>query len=659
MAFSHSLQRQTLVEVIGCLATVAVLATTFLASPVWGATPRPDPRQAAQRVVPRTHPCGFDRRTKCGHIVVPLDRSALTRGHLRIHFELTPRRDKHRPSLGTIVAVEGGPGYSSTGSRNYYKDLFRPLLGRRQLLIVDNRGTGLSEPIVCPRLQSYRGNRDVAIGQCGRKLGARSDLYGTAMAADDLAAVLRHLRIGKVDLYGDSYGTFFSQTFAVRHPDKLRTLVLDGAYFVGGTNPWYPDTNRALRHAFTVACRRSPACAHHPWRSMSRITHLTDLLRRHPIVGTAPNADGVVRRIRVGVDSLILLLTDAATTPTIYRELDAATRAALRPRPYVKPLVRLVREDTYVGGAGPVRQYSEGLYVAVECNDYPQPFDVTSPIASRPAQFRAAVAALHRNSPRLFAPFTTSEWVSSSYGYYDDCLRWPRPSRWVHPVPSHASYPHVPTLVLDGDLDSLTSPEGAKATAAAFPNSTFVETANTTHVSALEDFGQCASVIVRRFVRTRRAGDTSCAARYHENRLVDSFVRTAAATGWSGPRRRTARVAAATLADVMARWWSMLGTHGVGLQGGRFTARGGYFASAHPVVRWRLHHVAWVRDVAVTGSMRWHRRTGWVRATVAVTGPGADSGTLRLWWDDQARHAVATASGVLGGQHVTFRFPAS
>ncbi len=352
-----------------------------------------------------------------------------------------------------------------------------------------------------------------------------------------------------------------------------------------------------------------------------------------------------------------MLLTDAATTPTIYRELDAATRAALRPRPYVKPLVRLVREDTYVGGAGPVRQYSEGLYVAVECNDYPQPFDVTSPIASRPAQFRAAVAALHRNSPRLFAPFTTSEWVSSSYGYYDDCLRWPRPSRWVHPVPPHASYPHVPTLVLDGDLDSLTSPEGAKATAAAFPNSTFVETANTTHVSALEDFGQCASVIVRRFVRTRHPGDTSCAARYHENRLVDSFVRTAAATGWSGPRRRTARVAAATLADVMARWWSMLGTHGVGLQGGRFTARGGYFASAHPVVRWRLHHVAWVRDVRVTGSMRWHRRTGWVRATVAVTGPGADSGTLRLWWDDQARHAVATASGVLGGQHVSVPIP--
>ena len=80
--------------------------------------------------------------------------------------------------------------------------------------------------------------------------------------------------------------------------------------------------------------------------------------------------------------------------------------------------------------------------------------------------------------------------------------------------------------------------------------------------------------------------------------------------------------AVATAADVMARWLSMYGSSGVGLQGGRFTVRGGYFASPHPVVRWRLHQVAWVRDLLVDGSMRWYRRNGRVVRSGISLGDG-------------------------------------
>ena len=223
-------------------------------------------------------------------------------------------------------------------------------------------------------------------------------------AVDDLAAVLDKLGIGRIDLYGDSYGTFFSQTFALRHPARLRTLILDGTYFVGGTDPWYSDTNRALRHAFTVACDRSPACARQPGRPMQRIADLARFLRHHPIVGRAPDADGLVRRVRVNVSRLIDIVNAAATTPTVYRELDAAIRAALAPRPYLRPLLRLARETTYVGGAGPAASYSEGLYVAMTCNDVPQAYDVTAPIARRYRQFHRAIAASNVNdlacSPR-------------------------------------------------------------------------------------------------------------------------------------------------------------------------------------------------------------------------------------------------------------------
>src|SRR5262245_42665048 len=507
--------------------------------------------------------CNFAARPRCGHIRVPLDRSRPAAGSIRIAYELFPRRQVKPPLRGTLVAVEGVPGYSSTGSRAYYRDLFGPLLDRRQLLIVDNRGTGKSQAINCRRLQSYQGDYENAVAQCGRQLGRRSDLYGTRIAARDLVAVLDHLGIDKVDLYGDSYGTFFGQTFAVRHPDRLRTLILDAAYFVGGTDPWYVDTNRALRTAFRLACRRSPNCAERPGSTVRRITRLDRLVRRDPIVGRAPNAAGVVRRVVVDIDMLIDLATGAATTPTIYRELDAAARAVLRPRPYARPLLRLAREITYVGGAGPVRWWSEGLYQAVSCNDYPQPYDMQDRPSRRPEQFQQSIRRLQRHRPHVFAPFAVREWVHSPYGYYDDCLGWPAPSRWLHPVSRDAVYPDVPTLVLAGDLDSLTSPEGARATARAFPRSTFVRVANMTHVSALADFGQCASRNVLRFVRTKRAGDTSCARRYHENRLVETFARRAADLGYAGPRRRTAEVAAATVADVLARWWSMVGRPGL------------------------------------------------------------------------------------------------
>jgi pimeloyl-ACP methyl ester carboxylesterase len=604
----------------------------------------------------RERPC-LNGAARCGRVRVALDPSRPSGAKIGLYYERYPHTDRSRPDRGTIVAVEGGPGYPSTESRAYYRDLFAPMMDRYDLLLVDNRGTGRSAPIRCPQLQSYQGNRNVAIARCGRKLGPRSDLYGTALAADDLATVLDRLGIRRVHLYGDSYGTFFGQVFAVRHPDRLRTLVLDAAYFAGGRDPYYIDTNRAIRDAFNDVCERSAPCRARERPGMSRIRDLVERVRRDPIVGRAPNADGVMARTRVDASDMIDLLTAAATTPAIYRELDAAARAVLRHRPYTKPLLRLVRENTYVGGAGPVRWWSEGLYVAVSCNDYPQPYDMTAGRQVRERQFQRSINRLKDRRPKAFAPFTVREWVRSPYGYFDDCLRWPKPSRWRHPLPQRPVFPDVPTLVLAGDLDSLTSPEGARDAARAFPNSTYVEVANMTHVAALVDFDTCASRLVRRFVRTGSAGDTSCARRYHENRLVERFVPTARATRWHGDRR-TARVAAATVADVQARWWSMLGSRGVGLQGGRFEVSGGWFAAENPVVRWKLRDLRWVRDVAVSGRMTWERRTGRIEAHVRVTGSGAEPGRLRLVWNDTVRHPTARVSGVIGGKHVVLRFPA-
>ena len=88
-----------------------------------------------------------------------------------------------------------------------------------------------------------------------------SDLFNTAYSARDVARVLRALRLGRVDLYGDSYGSWFAQVFASRYPGLLRSVTLDSTYQVLELDPWYTTTVVTARRAFAQACQRSAACA--------------------------------------------------------------------------------------------------------------------------------------------------------------------------------------------------------------------------------------------------------------------------------------------------------------------------------------------------------------------------------------------------------------
>ena len=212
-------------------------------------------------------PPGF----RCGSIRVPFERSDPSYGTTRIAFAVRERDQANRPSLGTIFAQEGGPGYGSTGTANAYTKLFGELLGRRDLVLVDMRGTGLSERLECPGLQHGSGPEWITLSECARQLGRRFVSYRSSAAADDLDAVRRHLGVGKVILYGDSYGTFLAQSYAFRHPDTLRALVLDSAYPARGESPWYGSLIRTGNRALELACRRSPRCSGDAGRRLQRL----------------------------------------------------------------------------------------------------------------------------------------------------------------------------------------------------------------------------------------------------------------------------------------------------------------------------------------------------------------------------------------------------
>ena len=95
------------------------------------------------------------------------------------------------------------------------------------------------------------------------------------------------------------------------------------------------------------------------------------------------------------------LVQDAGSDPVIWREIDAAVRAALAGDD--APLLRLAQQSlAYNGGLSPASYFSDGLYVAVSCTDYPQLFDLRAAPARRRAQYRASLT--HRRP----APSTRS-----------------------------------------------------------------------------------------------------------------------------------------------------------------------------------------------------------------------------------------------------------
>ena len=97
------------------------------------------------------------------------------------------------------------------------------------------------------------------IGACGRQLGSRAGLYGTAAAADDIEAVRAALGLERLDLWGSSYGTYLMTVYAARHPAHVQSLVLHGAYPID-FDPWALDRLAAARRSIGLVCARTGDC---------------------------------------------------------------------------------------------------------------------------------------------------------------------------------------------------------------------------------------------------------------------------------------------------------------------------------------------------------------------------------------------------------------
>jgi pimeloyl-ACP methyl ester carboxylesterase len=602
--------------------------------------------------------CNTDYIGYCGSIARPIDPSGVTPGTISVGFEYYPRSDLSHARLGTILPQEGGPGYSSTGTRDFYLAIFDALRDRRDVLIVDKRGTGLSGPIDCADLQTGSTDLD-AVAACAKQLGATAWLYGTDFAANDIIAVMDALDIDDADFYGDSYGTFVGQVLAGLYPHRLRSIILDSAYPVRPPDPWFATDWAAAWSGIDTSCARSPSCGALGGTATSRMQRIIDAIRTHPIQGDAPDGNGDLQPTIVDTASLIYLIDAAGYGPPVYRDLDAAARAWLDSQDPL-PLLRLVAEENTVSVDAPA-DFSYGLYEAVTCTDYPLLYDLTMPRAVRNREYAAALQDAREHRPNLFAPFSVDEGVDSLVYItpLDSCLPWPTPPKNLAPgapgapLPPGVHFPAVPTLILSGDLDSITSVIDANETTDQFPNAVHVVVPNLGHVVADGDEIGCTLGIVHRFVKNLAPGNTNCVQKVRPVRTVPRFARTANELAPLSPlkgdqttdaQRRIAAAGLETVGDVIARYYVTFNYVDSGLRGGTLT-----YAATDTGYDFTLEGFKWTEDVAVSGTVSWDQTTNIIAAKVILKTAGTQVGSLQISWNDADINAMASVTGKIQG----------
>lgn len=587
----------------------------------------------------------------CGHIERPLDSGDATAGTIAIGFEWYPARAES-PAAGTIVAIQGGPGFSTTAARQLFRSALLGATARRNLLLFDVRGTGTSEPIACPGAQSAPRLYDpTAAAACARVLGADAGRYGMVAAVDDLAALLDRLGLGRVDLYGVSYGTVFEQIFALRHPDRVRTLVLDSALaidddlFERGKAGWF-----AFQRGITAVCKRDPTCAE--GRLRTDMMALTEAMKGGRAADDGADDDGAV--------GLSDSLMSAGYDGLAYRELAAALSAWRRGDPAALDRMVATAERSTGLGEIPPAYGSAGAYLAVSCTDMPMPFDVAADPTTRRIEAEQKIATFLAEAAALMPLNEAVRADIRDLGTF--CVDWPAPPPSVVPATALSAdgpYPAVPALILSGELDTVTPPALGARVADRFPLGIQLVVRNGLHGTALgpgwmrtdmsDPTAGCVARIIAHFIDSATPGAVDCLAARRGLSVIAEAPRTlddlspaqAASGDPSKSDLRLATAIAGTVGDAVARFGR---AHDDGLRGGTmtlYTSADGYVIA--------LENVRWVEDVSLSGSIDLDSTKGIVTGSFAVEAPGGVTGTLSVGWVERDPKPVAMVTGSLSG----------
>ena len=430
---------------------------------------------------------------KCGTYEVFENRATRKGRKININVLVLPATGAQREP-DPLFYFAGGPGSAATEDAPGLARALAKIRQHRDLVFVDQRGTGQSYPLDCKfydpkNPQSFFGYFFPLDGvrQCRRELEPKADLtlYTTTIAADDLDEVRAALGYEKINLFGGSYGTRAAMVYLRQHPKHVRTVMLQG---VSPTNQYLPkdyaeQTERALQGVLSE-CLADEACNKAFPNVKSDAKAVLDRLMKGPVDvefqpqgSTSPIKVSLSRDVAAEAVRYMLYSPGGASRVPLFLHLAAdgnfvpLTQAAFNFR---RNLV----------GTG-----SNGMYLTVTCAE--------------------DLAWIKRKEDERLAQNTF-------LGEYrlrqqrEACALWPRatiPSDYGKPVRSD-----VAVLMLTGEWDPVTPPVNGDTVARTLPNSLHVVVPDGAHgFGGLEGL-DCVENLQTRFVETgtSKGLDTAC-----------------------------------------------------------------------------------------------------------------------------------------------------
>jgi pimeloyl-ACP methyl ester carboxylesterase len=423
-------------------------------------------------------PCSDTRLVdlvRCGTVEVPEDRGRPNGRTIALNIMVLPATGPGE-KLPPLFDIDGGPGLPATKNVGFYLSFAGAYRVRRDILLVDQRGTGGSNPLHCPQFSApeaaYRPLYPAdAVAACRKALEPRADLarYGTADAVADLDAVRAALGHERVDLFGLSYGTTVALRYLAAYRDRVRAAVLMSVAPPAAMPPsgHAPAAERALNLLFE-RCEADAACA----AAFDPAADLPRAVARLASIEGSPRSEIFLEKLR----SLMYQPSSARRLPYIVSRAAAGDLA---------PFYAATRPQ------GP-SLYADGMHLSVICTESMGLMD-----------YEAAEAAAR---PTRFGDYRLRR-------QREACAQWPKgevPAGHLAPVASD-----VPTLLISGGLDPVTPPEWAAEVARHLPNSRHLVIPDAGHIlDGLSAIDTCFDPLVVRFLDTADAKslDAACLA---------------------------------------------------------------------------------------------------------------------------------------------------
>ncbi len=395
---------------------------------------------------------GLTRRISadCGVLSVPEDRDHPDGRQIDLRVAIV-RAVSRNPKPDPLFFLTGGPGQAATESFVRLEDAFRRILRDRDIVLVDQRGTGASNPLRCPKPDDEDSSfwiLDEAtivswVEDCLSELDADPRFYTTSIAMQDLDDVRQALGIDQLNLYGISYGTRAALTYLRRFPDRVRTVILDGV--APPPEVLGVDIARDAQRAFDMMAERCasdelcqetfPHFARDLEPLMQKLEEPVSVSLRHP--STGKNMSFAFDRSKAGFAVRLLSYSQesASIVPLLLRSAGEGDWRPLAAQ-YLMTLDQL--DDSIADGMG---------FSVVCAEDFP-----------------------------FFDPDEVSRANAGTYlgaGETDNletlCPLWPKspiPDDFKDPVRSD-----VPVLLLSGEADPVTPPENAEQALRTLSNS--------------------------------------------------------------------------------------------------------------------------------------------------------------------------------------------